>query len=240
MTHLYGTHTPPFEFAERELNLKAVVEDEMVNYTREISDKTVEKSMFSEDKRMTIQPVEPLNLPKEITSSLLLDLENPIIIDSGMKKKIYATFPIEIAVFLESGSVDKPLDIFTLAKQKYTLYGDVKTGTICKYWATQQRSDMPQDIDPIVEGVMELTIINRTSEWKEVTKVIFDAYGMKIYYDEDKVGMKGAMFIKDDDLSETGFSNKPIEENMTKGREIYKKKKSAIKGGSKFVMESGI
>ncbi len=240
MTYLYGTHAPPFEFAERELALKVIEENEVINYTRAIGDKTVEKSMVSKDEKMTIQPVEPLNLPKEITSSLLLDFENPIIIDSGMKKKIYATFPIEIAVFLESGSSDKPLDIFTLAKQKYTLYGDVKTGTICKYWQTLKRSEIPQDIDPLVEGIIELSIINRTNEWKEVKKVVFDAFGMKIYYDEDKVGMKGAMFIKDEDCSETGFSNKPIEENMTKGREIYKKKKSPIKGGSKFVMESGI
>ncbi|MBS3782163.1 MAG: DUF432 domain-containing protein, partial [Candidatus Thermoplasmatota archaeon] len=166
--------------------------------------------------------------------------ENPIVIDSGMKKEVFATFPIEIAVFLESGSPEKPLDIFTLAKQKYTLYGDVKTGTICKYWPTQQSTTIPEDLDPMVEGIMALTINNRTNEWKEVSKVVFDAYGMKIYYDGEKVGMKGAMLIKEGDFSETGFSNKPIVKNMKKAREVYRKKKSAIQSGTKFVMESGI
>jgi len=240
MTDIYGTHVPPFEFSEGELTLKSTVEEEGINYIREIGDKTVEKSLFSSEQKVTIQPVEPLNLPKELTSSLLIDFENPIVIDSGMKKDIFATFPIEIAVFLESGSPEKPFDIFTLAKQKYTLYGDVKTGTICKYWATQQNANPPEELDPLIEGIMALSIINRTKEWKEVTKVVFDAYGMKIYYDDEKVGMKGVMFIKEEDLSETGFSNKPLVENMTKAREIYRKKKSAIKGGTKFVMESGI
>ncbi len=240
MTEIYGTHVAPFEFIEDELTLKVTEEDQKINYTRELGEDVIEKSVISEDNRITIQPVEPLNLPKELTSSLLIDFENPIVIDSGMKKEIFATFPIEIAVFLEGGSADKPLDIFTLAKQKYTLYGDVKTGTICKYWSTQQSTDIPEDLDPLVEGIMALTIVNRTKEWKEVSKVVFDAYGMKIYYDEEKVGMKGAMFIKEEDLSETGFSNKPIEKDMRKAREVYRKKKSALTGGTKFVMESGI
>ncbi len=240
MTDIYGTHEPPFEFIEGELTLKAIEEEQKVNYTRELGEDTLEKPVISEDNRLTIQPVEPLNLPKELTSSLLIDFENPIVIDSGMKKEIFATFPIEIAVFLESGSPEKPLDIFTMAKQKYTLYGDVKTGTICKYWTTEQSTTIPEDLNPLIEGIMALTIVNRTKEWKEVKKVVFDAYGMKIYYDEEKVGMKGAMFIKEEELSETGFSNKPIAENMTKAREIYRKKKSPIKGGTKFVMESGI
>ncbi len=240
MTEIYGIHTPPFEFIEDKIILKVKEEDQQMNYTRELDDDVVEKPVISQDNKMTFQPVEPLNLPKEITSSLLIEFENPIVIDSGMKKEIFATFPIEIAVFLEGESPEKPLDLFTLAKQKYTLYGDVKTGTICKYWSTKQDTTIPEDLDPLVEGIMALTIVNRTKEWKEVTKVVFDAYGMKIYYDEEKVGMKGALSIKEEDLSETGFFNKPIEEDMIKAREIYRKKKSPIKGGTKFVMESGI
>ncbi|MBS3790050.1 MAG: DUF432 domain-containing protein, partial [Candidatus Thermoplasmatota archaeon] len=115
MTDIYGTHTPPFEFIEDELTLKAIEDDQQMHYTRELEEDIVEKPVISEDARITIQPVEPLNLPKELTSSLLIDFENPIVIDSGMKKEVFATFPIEIAVFLESGSPEKPLDIFTLA-----------------------------------------------------------------------------------------------------------------------------
>ncbi|MFW5953357.1 MAG: DUF432 domain-containing protein [Candidatus Natronoplasma sp.] len=240
MTDIYGTHAVPFEFIKDELTLKATLENQQINYTRELGEDIVEKPVIAKDTRMTIQPVEPLNLPKDITSSLLIDFENPIIIDADVKKDIFVTFPIEIAVFLESVSADKPLDLFTMAKQKFTLYGDVKTGTICKYWSTQHSTTIPEDLDPLREGIMALTLINRTKEWKEITNVVFDAYGMKIYYDDERVGMKGAMFIKEEDLSETGFSNKPIVENMTKAREIYKKKKSPIKGGINFVMESGI
>ncbi|MFP4001114.1 MAG: DUF432 domain-containing protein [Thermoplasmata archaeon] len=241
MTQIYGTHTVPFQFSEDKLTLESEEEDSLINYTRELDDEIVEKSLVAEEQKMTIHPVEPLNLPKDITSSLLLEFENPIVIDSGKEKQIFTTFPVEIAVYLENQSADKPLDIFSLAKQKYTLYGDVKTGTICKYWSTDQRTNIPEDIDPLIEGIISLTLINRTNEWVEVSKVVFDAYGMKLFYDENKVGMKGAMFIKDEDLCETGFSNKPIEEGMTKAREVYKRKSlPAIKSGTKFVMESGI
>ena len=35
----------------------------------------------------------------------------------------------------------------------------------------------------IQEGIIELTIRNTTSEWVSISKAIFNAYGMKLYYD---------------------------------------------------------
>ncbi len=237
---IYGTHSPPFEFEREGLSLRLIKGDRSIEYSRVVGEEEFERTLVSKEGKITLHPVEPLNLPKELTSSLLIEFENPIVIDSKMKKRLYTTFPVEIATFFEGTDTERPLDIFSLSRSKYTLYGDVKTGTICKYWSATQSTHPPEEIDPIIEGLLELTIVNRTEEWKEVTKVVFNAYGMKIYFDEEKVGMKGRLYIKGEDSSETGFSSEPISEDMAKAREIYRKKRTAIDIGSKFVMESGI
>ena len=51
---------------------------------------------------------------------------------------------------------------------------------------------------------MELTLRNTSSDWASISKVVFSAYGMKLYYDSD-VFMKARMDILNRNTAETGF-----------------------------------
>ena len=59
---------------------------------------------------------------------------------------------------------------------------------------------------PYAEGILELTLRNTTSEWVSISKAIFNAYGMKLYY-EDSVFMKAHMDILSKNTAETSFDD---------------------------------
>jgi hypothetical protein len=94
-------------------------------------------------------------------------------------------------------------------------------------------------INPLYEGIIELSITNTTKEWITVTKAIFNAYGMKIYYRDDLVAMKASMKIIHGSIAETDFVDAPLEPGMNKSLELYTVKKLAVTT-TKFIMEAGL
>ncbi|MFP4051498.1 MAG: DUF432 domain-containing protein [Thermoplasmata archaeon] len=236
---MYGFHGADYEKSIDDLFLSIKQEDGKLKYHREIGDDSIDKKLLNSDSKLIINPIEPLNLPKNITSNLLIEFDNPIIIPPKKKDKIYSTFPIEIGVFIKGSKDNSPLDIFSLSKSKYTLYGDIKTGSICKYWKSSSYDDIP-DVDPIREGILSLNLYNSYSDHVEIHKVVFSAYGMKIYYDENAVSMVSKMIIKSENISETNFINSGIYKNMNKSLEIYEQRLSPQIKGERFIMEGGL
>jgi hypothetical protein len=219
-------------------------------YKRTLGTDNVEKLILGDGKHIIINPVEPLNTPKEITSNLLIEFEKPLLLAGGMRKKIFLTFPIEIGVFI-SDKGDKNfqlLDVFTLVRQKFTLYGPVSNGIVCKHWKSGIYS-VPPSPNPLQEGIMELSLRNTTSEWASVSKAIFSAYGMRLYYDVE-VFMNVRMDIRSRDTAETGFElqsisgelkgNYPKDQSTRKEAiEIYNRKLDFVPVSLKFDMRFG-
>lgn len=213
----------------------------MLLYRRESVDEKVEKNLLASTGKILINPIEPLNKPKELTAYLLIEFERTLVVESGATQKIYAKYPLEIGVFISSGKGNenfKILDIFTLMKQKFSLYGDPSSGVICKYWSSAVYSSIPS-VNPIHEGVVELSITNTSAKWVEVTKAVFNAYGMKMYYCDNMVAMKANMKIMKGKIAETDFFDSPLETGMKKSLELYTVRKVAI-ATTKFVMDAGI
>ena len=148
------------------------------------------------------------------------------------------TFPIELGVYVSADKNLQVLDTFTMAPEKFTLYGEPSNGIICKRWKSPVYSTMPSP-DPLREGIMELKLANVSQDWAEVNKGVFNAYGMKIYYDDKKVTMKGHMKILTGEIAETDFEDRPLEKGMENSLEIYTARKLLI-STSKFLMEHGI
>lgn len=236
---MYGLHGADYEKSVDDLYLLIQEQNNKIKYHREIGDDTVDKELLSADKSIIINPIEPLNIPKNITPNLMIDFEDTIIIPPKKKDKIYTTFPIEIGVFIEDSKENNPLDVFSLSKSKFTLYGDIKTGTICKYWESSLYENLP-NIDPLKEGVISLNLYNSHSDYIEVHKAVFNAYGMKLYYNENMVSMKAKMIIKSEDVSETDFINSGLNKNMDKSLEIYEQRTTPQLKGQKFIMEGGL
>ncbi|AGK61039.1 hypothetical protein Asulf_01036 [Archaeoglobus sulfaticallidus PM70-1] len=211
--------------------------DGFYRYIRESPDGKKEKIILTKDGRIIINPVEPVNLPKEITNFLLIRFKKPVFIEPKTSMEVNLTFPVEIGVFLAAKKRVDVIDIFSLQKPKYTLYGNPRMGIICRYWESDVYSDVP-DVDGFREGVMRLRITNSSDEWIEVTNAVFDIFGMKIYYDT-MVCSSASMNILSHKVAETFFLNQPLREGMKKALELYTSRKIPVMK-KKFVMEWGI
>ena len=202
---MYGYYDPPFSVEKEGIAISVEKTGEQWVYRRTLGPDHVEKIILGDRKHLIINPVEPLNTPKEITPNLLIEFEKTLLLAGGAKRRIFLTFPIEIGVFIsDKGNKNlQLLDVMTLAKQKFTLYGEVSNGVICKHWKSRVYSTSPSP-NPFQEGIMELALRNTSSDWASISKAVFNAYGMKLYYDGD-VFMRARMDILNRNTAETGF-----------------------------------
>jgi hypothetical protein len=235
---MFGSYDAPLGIEKEGISLSVERAGEIMTYRRQCGDEKVEKMLLTSTGTILINPVEPVNKPKEITSSLLIEFKTSLVVEPAATKKIYVTYPVEIGVFIAMDKKYEVLDIFSIQKQKFTLYGDPRSGVICKYGKSEVYSSIPS-VNPLLDGVIELSITNTVSEWVNVTKAIFNAYGMKLYYSDDMVYMKATMKINNEKTAETGFVDSPLERGMKKSLELYTVRKLAVVS-TKFVMEGGI
>ncbi len=122
--------------------------DGLLTYRRRCEGQTFERILVSDTGEVIINPVEPVNLPKDITNFLLMEF-SPMVIEPGTSRTVYLKFPpVEIGVFIESARDIEVLDVFGLGTQKYTLYGSPTTGIIARWY----RSAVYPEIPPAVEA----------------------------------------------------------------------------------------
>jgi hypothetical protein len=235
---IYGYHDIPVEFRNNGIILDIRRKGDNLHFDREYNDERVEKVLLTKSQKILINPIEPLHRPKEITPYLLIKPKNPIVVEPKTKKTIYLKFPIEIGIFISGGEEFKALDILTIVKQKLTLYGEIRGGIICKFWESEVFDSIPT-VDPLKEGVLELTINNTTARWHEITQPVFNAYGMKIYYGNNSVSMRAGMRIYTGGIAETEFYDSPIHKQMHKSLELYTARKIPVVS-TKYIMEWGL
>ena len=236
---MYGTYKPPLSFKGKNFYISLKKQDNIWKYRRKIGKEESEKEVVFSKGEVIINPVEPVNLPKEICSYLFVELSKDIIFAPKERIKFYITFPVEIAVIISSGKNFRLLDIFTFVSPKYTLYGNIRTGVICKYWKSDIYTKIPK-IDTLKEGVIEVNALNNSSEWIDVKRLVFTAYGMKIYYNKSLVSMRAIVKILGEEIAETSFIDSPLKANMKKSVEIFRTKKIVIPLQEKFIMEEGV
>ncbi|WP_292391125.1 DUF432 domain-containing protein [Methanosarcina sp. UBA5] len=202
---MYGHYNLPFTVEQEGIAISVEKTGKQLIYKRTLGTDKVEKIILGDEKHLIINPVEPLNTPKEITPNLLIEFEKTLLLAGGARRKIFLTFPVEIGVFIADNG-DKNLqllDVLSLVRQKFTLYGEVSNGVICKHWKSQIYSISPSP-NPLQEGIIELTLRNVSSDWASISKVVFSAYGMKLYYAGD-VFTRARMDILNRNTAETGF-----------------------------------
>jgi hypothetical protein len=237
---MYGVFKPPLALKLKNFHLRIRKDGDLWAYKRKTFKEEKELALAFSGSEIIINPVEPVNLPKEISSYLLIEFDNPLILGPKERVRVYVTFPIEIGVIISKGKNYRVLDIFSFTKQKYTLYGDVRKGIVCKYWKSHTYTKIPKT-DPLKEGIMELLITNTTEEWLDVKEAVFNAYGMKIYYNKTLVSMKAAMKVFSEEVAETSFVDSPLTKDMKKSIEVYVAKKMMFPiQKEKFVMEEGV
>lgn len=235
---MFGYHDIPLKIVQEGISLSVQKDRGGLVYKRDCLDEHVEKRLLATNGRILVNPVEPLNKPKALTQYLLVEFEKTLAIEPEGTEKIFLTFPIEIAVYISRDKDFEVIDILTLTRQKFTLYGDPRNGILCKYWKSDVFSTMPS-VNPIQEGLMELTVANTNAQWVEITKAVFNAYGMKLHYSNTMVSMKASINLKTRNRAETDFLDSPLKKGMKKSLEVYATRKMSLTA-PKFIMEFGL
>jgi len=235
---MFGQYDIPISIEQEEITLSVQKGGESLLYRRACLGETFEKILVAGDGKVLLNPVEPVNKPNSLASYLLIELEKTMQIEPKGTKNIFLTFPVEITAYISANEEFEVIDAFTLARQKFTLYGDPINGVICKYWKSSIYPAEPS-LNRMQQGLIGLAVTNTTAGWVEVTKAVFNAYGMKIYYNDENVSMKANMELKGGQSAETEFIDEPLAEGMTKSLEIYTARKLSV-AKKKFVMEFGL
>lgn len=236
---IYGIYDlNELEIEERGVRITLERHPEHFVYRREFRGDVVERILLSKKGRLVINPVEPVNLPRQVCNHLEISFKRSIVIEPKYRKTFFLTFPVEIGVFITGKGDIELIDVFSFVKPKYTLYGDPRNGLICRYWESSPSLTLPSP-DPLEEGVMRLEIRNTESEWVEVGRAVFNIYLMSIYYSDDLVFSNAEMDILSKKVAETRFILSPLRDGMRKSAEIFTPRK--VPGlTKKFFMEWGL
>jgi len=235
---LFRYYDIPLSISQEGISLSIQKEGDNLLYKRESGDEKVEKIILAENPKILINPVEPVNKPKELTPYLLTEFKESLVVEPDTTKRIFITFPIEMGVFISKDKEHEIIDLITLTKPKLTLYGDPRTGFICKYLKSEVYSSIPP-LNNVLEGVLETTITNPADDWVTMTKAVFNVYGMKIYYSDSMVSIKATIEIGTGKTAETMFVDAPLEKGMSKALELYTIRALSLKT-TKFMMEMGL
>lgn len=235
---MFGEYDIPVNIQQENLSLSVQKEDNLLIYSRTCLEEKAEKNLLINNGKIILNPVEPLNIPKPLTTYLLIKLDKALVLEPKSTKKVFLKFPVEIGVYLSNSQDLQVLDVFTLTKPKFTVYGDPRNGVLCKHWKSDIYASVPS-VAPLYEGVIQVKIENTSPAWVEITKAVFNAYGMKIYYNDHMAAMKAIMRIRSGDIADTDFRDSPIEEGMDNALEIYMARKLSITS-KEFIMEFGL
>ncbi len=234
---MYGKYKIPFEYSDDIITLSITEDGDFFRYVRQIKDKKKEEKtlLTTESATVAINPIEPVNLPKQITQYLEVEF-TPILIEPEGIKAIYLFFPIEIGVIVFGNKKMEAVDIFSFGPQKYSLYGPSAGGVITRYYSSNIYSSPPES-NRYYTGILRLEIENKTTEWANISRTVLDGYSMKIYYGPH-VAMFARMKILSPTNAETEFIRNPSASDFQKAIEVYHIRSiSSIK--SIFSMEWG-
>jgi hypothetical protein len=236
---MFGRFTYPCSHAGKVFTFSIEQEGEFLRYRRECGPDRVEKIIASAGPVVYIHPIEPVNLPKEVTRYLEIVFP-PLVIEPESAKTIYLTFPIEIGVFVARKEDYQLLDVFSGYLPKYSLYGSPEKGVITRYYKSPV-SDTPGNPDPACGGVLKLDIRNMSRAWVEVSRAVFESYFMPIFY-SNIVAMSGELVIFSKMIAETRLSEHPLRDGVELAIPAIKARKILLMDVEKksFLMEQGV
>ncbi|MDW7738524.1 MAG: DUF432 domain-containing protein [Bacillota bacterium] len=217
----WGPHKIPVAIELQGINLSIEKNKDGYLYNRKGAGEEIGKLLMTGKGNFLLNPVEPFHKPAAVSTHLLVELSKPVVIEPRSSKKIFATYPLEIvALISQKGNIACVVDTISMTKLKYTLYGGIKDGLVCRYWKSEFFIDIPA-VNPLEMGILQLELVNSTGRWIEVNKTVLSAHGMKIYYNTRLVSVSAEMKISNDVTAETNFVDKPIKPGMTKAFEQF-------------------
>ncbi len=129
-----------------------------------------------------------------------------------------------------------------LYQPKYSLYGPPDYGRVTRWHESPIYPGLPKT-DPLREGVLDLTLINKGKTWIEVSRAVFVNTGMTIWYG-DYVLMSARMELYSNMVAETKILSTPGKNGMTRSISAYSARKvpvvEVVPEKVEFLMEFGL
>lgn len=235
----YSNYKAPVVFASEGFELSFSYEDNIYRYKRVFGQNRTEKSIISESPELIISPVEPIFPERKIAPFLYIDFEQNIEVEPDSSYTVFCIVPVNLGIFISSGKNTELIDIISFSPEKYALYGDPAHGVVGRYAKSRIYGSKP-DFDCLLGAVLELNLINSSGSWIEVSKAVFNATQMRMYYNHKDVYLKARMRVLNQMIAETDFEDVTIE-GFKRSLEIYRQKKFLISlDGGKYLMDAGV
>ena len=171
------------------------ISDNAFSYFRKNSEgKIIEKiiPVKSNDLKIELAPIRPLNHPARRTSHIFLKFDKDIHLSANSAASIFVHCPIEIGIFLIHDSIHDSLDWITCnpLNSRFGLYGSPDTGTLCKYAKVSSAIDYDDSV-PYFQGVLQIILENTLSSSQSISKVVFPITDNSLYYKNSKTIIDG-------------------------------------------------
>ncbi len=237
---MFGRFDFPCRYLFKDISMRIDPDGNLFRYRRECGQEQIEKIIPSPGATVFVHPVEPINLPREITRFLEIVFP-PLQMEPDSTKKIFLTFPLETGVFLAAKDDYQLLDVFSRCSPKYSLYGSPESGVLTRYHESELFTEIPPDPDPALHGILELDIRNTSRGWVEVSRVVFNSYFMPVYF-SDIAGMVGEMVIFSKMMAETRILDRPLRKGMELAIPVIRARKvlNVDIGKKEYLMEHGV
>jgi hypothetical protein len=225
-----------FSYADPNIRIQLTDNAGLIKYERDCAGQKESRYLGRTFSAIHILPVEPVNLPETLTHFLEISFPS-LLISPGAEQTVYLKFPVEIGVFLESGGKTDPLDVFSLAPVKFSLYGSPSSGVITRWYESDLYTDIPVT-DPHREGLMSLHIKNSGTETTTVSRAVFDSSSMSLFYG-DRVAMTATMEILSPLIAHTTFSDTAPADCPNRAIDLYLARGFSITNRKGYFMEAG-
>jgi hypothetical protein len=237
--NMFGRVTYPGTYESKEHGFRIEHDGNSFVYLRENGNTVIEKHLPQHGTSIVVHPVEPINLPREVTRCLEIVFP-PVLMAPESHETVFLTFPLEYGVFFRTDEDYQLLDVFSRCIPKYSLYGTPESGVITRYHESDI-SGQEKESDRTRNGILRLEIRNESRGWVEVSRAVFDSYFMPIYFDT-VAGMVGEMKIYSRLMAQTNILDRTFREGMEPALPIIRARKIMNidlerKG---FLMEHGV
>jgi hypothetical protein len=234
---VFGRFEIPFRIGEGEISVETRTEGQFTLYERVAPSGRVERRLGISSGTITINPVEPVHLPQEVTGTIEFHFP-PIAVAPLSEVTVFLTFPVEIGVFSGSEGSYSLIDVFSLGKPKYSLYGTPERGVITRHVETGIHNEPPR-VNPLEEGILELAIRNTGKDWVWVSRAVFESPSLRIFYGPHAT-MSAEMLVYSRILGETWVMKTPRREGMEEAVRVFPTRKSLIPEKPSYLMEYGV
>jgi hypothetical protein len=171
------------------------ISDNAFSYFRKNSEGNIIEKIIpvkSNDLKIELAPIRPLNHPARRTNHIFLKFDKAIHLSANSAASIFVHCPIEVGIFLIHDSIHDSLDWITCdpLNSRFALYGSPDTGTLCKYAKVSSAIDY-NDSNSYLEGVMQIILENTLSSSQSISKVVFPITDNTLYYQNTKTIIDG-------------------------------------------------